>query len=89
MTDKGPSDYTEDAKDQIARLRAQVESLMRDRVEPALAGAADRADRAFGAVREQADSLSSRVRDQPLTSLLVAAGVGAIIGLVFFRRRTH
>ncbi len=86
MTDAGPSSYGEDAKEQIARLRAQVEALMRDRVEPVLAGAAERADQALGAVRQQADSLSSRVREQPLTSLAVAAAVGAVLGLLLFRR---
>ncbi len=86
MTDTGPSGYNEEAKEQIAKLRAQVEALMRDRVEPALADAADRADQALGAVRHQADSLSARVRDQPLTSLLVAAAVGAVVGLIVFRR---
>ena len=86
MTDSEPSAHSEDTKEQIARLRAQVEALMRDRVEPALASAADRADQALGAVRQQADSLSSRVREQPLTSLLAAAAVGAVVALVLFRR---
>ncbi len=69
---------------QIARLRAQVEELMKDRVTPAVAGLADRAEAAMtGArdvVRDQAETVSSRVRDQPLVAILVAAGVGWIIG---------
>ena len=35
--------HTGDASAQIARLREQVETLMRDRVTPAVAAAADRA----------------------------------------------
>jgi hypothetical protein len=54
----------EDTHAQIARLRAQVESLMKDRVTPALADAAGRAESAVysaaDVVREQADAVSGR-----------------------------
>ncbi len=80
------SDKTDDAKDQIARLREQVEMLMRDRVTPALADAAGRAENAARAatdmVQEQAEVISERVREQPLVALLVAAGVGYAIGRI-------
>ena len=72
------------ADDQIAKLRAQVEALMNDRVTPMVADAAGRAESAVhtaaGAVRHQADAISSQVRDQPLLSVLLAAGVGVVIG---------
>ena len=74
----------EDATAQIARLREQVEMLMKDRVTPALADAAGRAENAVygaaGAVRDQANSLSGRVREQPMIAVLVAAAVGYVIG---------
>jgi ElaB/YqjD/DUF883 family membrane-anchored ribosome-binding protein len=77
-------DMTEDATTQIARLREQVEALMKDRVTPAVADAAGRAESAVytaaGAVRDQADAVSGRVREQPLLAVLIAAAVGYVLG---------
>ncbi|HUB13639.1 MAG TPA: hypothetical protein VMB34_16950 [Acetobacteraceae bacterium] len=74
----------EDANAQIARLREQVEMLMKDRITPAVAEAAGRAESAVygaaGAVRDQAEAISGRVRDQPLVAILIAAGIGFILG---------
>jgi ElaB/YqjD/DUF883 family membrane-anchored ribosome-binding protein len=73
-----------DTTAQIARLRAQVESLMKERVTPMVADVAGRAEHAIHdateAVRGQAAAMSSRVREQPLTALLIAAGVGFLLG---------
>jgi ElaB/YqjD/DUF883 family membrane-anchored ribosome-binding protein len=75
---------SEDAHTQIARLREQVEALMKDRITPAVADAAGRAESAvYGAadtVREQMENVSGRVREQPLMAILVAAAVGYILG---------
>jgi ElaB/YqjD/DUF883 family membrane-anchored ribosome-binding protein len=74
----------EDTTAQIARLREQVETLMKDRVTPAVADAAGRAEAAvYGAadaVREQAETVSSKVREQPLLAVLIAAGIGYVLG---------
>jgi len=76
----------EDATSQIARLREQVEALMKDRVTPAVAEAAGRAESAVygaaGKVRDQAEVVSGRVREQPLLSILIAAAVGYVLGRV-------
>ena len=75
---------SEDAHAQIARLREQVEALMKDRITPAVADAAGRAVSAvYGAadsVREQMENVSGRVREQPLLAILIAAGVVYILG---------
>jgi ElaB/YqjD/DUF883 family membrane-anchored ribosome-binding protein len=80
------SSRVEDAPTQIARLREQVESLMKDRITPAVAEAAGRAESAVygaaGTVREQMENVSGRVRDQPLIAILIAAGVGYVLGRV-------
>ncbi len=76
----------DDAQAQIARLREQVEALMKDRITPAVADFAGRAESAVhtasGAVRDQAQAGSGRVKDQPLMAIVIAAAVGWIIGRV-------
>jgi ElaB/YqjD/DUF883 family membrane-anchored ribosome-binding protein len=75
---------SEDAHVQIARLREQVETLMKDRVTPAVADAAGRAESAVygaaGAVRDQAEMVSGKVREQPLLAVLLAAAIGYVLG---------
>jgi ElaB/YqjD/DUF883 family membrane-anchored ribosome-binding protein len=74
----------EDAQAQIVRLREQVESLMKDRVTPAVAEFAGRAENAVhsasGVVRDQAQVVSGRVKEQPLTAILIAMAVGWVVG---------
>nr|WP_294527436.1 hypothetical protein [uncultured Rhodopila sp.] len=76
----------DDAQAQIARLRDQVEALMKDRVSPAVSDFAGRAETAMhsasGVVRDQAQAVSGQVKEQPLIALLIAATVGWIIGRV-------
>jgi ElaB/YqjD/DUF883 family membrane-anchored ribosome-binding protein len=76
----------DDAQAQIARLREQVEALMKDRITPAVADFAGRAESAVhtasGAVRDQAQAVSGRVKDQPLMAIVIAAALGWIIGRV-------
>ena len=74
----------DDITTQVAHLREQVETLMRDRVTPAVADLAGRAESAMTgattAVKDRAESFSGVVRDQPLIAVAVAAGVGWVIG---------
>ncbi len=76
----------DDAQTQIARLREQVESMMKDRVTPAVADFAGRAESAVhsatGAVRDQAQAVSGRVKDQPLIAIMIAAALGWVVGRV-------
>ena len=74
----------QDTHVQIARLREQVETLMKDRVTPALADAAGRAESAIydaaDVVRDQADAMSGKVREQPLMAIADRAGIGYVLG---------
>jgi ElaB/YqjD/DUF883 family membrane-anchored ribosome-binding protein len=74
----------DDAKEELAKLRAQVERLMQERVTPALAGAADQvqdyASRARETIEDQADAISDTVRERPLTAVAIAAAAGYLIG---------
>jgi ElaB/YqjD/DUF883 family membrane-anchored ribosome-binding protein len=55
-------------------------------VTPAVTEAAGRAEAAMygaaGKVRDQAEVVSGRVREQPLLAILIAAGVGYVLGRV-------
>lgn len=74
----------DDAQAQIESLRTQVDALMKDRVTPAIADFAGRAETAVnsatGAVRQQADAVSGRVKQRPLIAIAVAAALGWLIG---------
>ncbi len=76
----------DDAQAQIVRLREQVEALMKDRVTPAVAEYAGRAEDAYhsasGVMRDQAKMVSGRVKDQPLVAIMIAAAAGWLIGRV-------
>jgi ElaB/YqjD/DUF883 family membrane-anchored ribosome-binding protein len=81
---KNVSEQAEDAMSQIARLRDQVETLMRDKVAPAMGDAADRVEEAAhdaaDAMRGRASALSGLVRSQPLAAICIAAVVGFLLG---------
>jgi len=76
-----------DARDQIAQLRQQVEMLMNERITPAVASAAGRAQdyarTAGDMAREQGEAVSSRVREQPLIAIAIAGAVGFLLGRIF------
>lgn len=75
---------SDDAREELAKLRAQVERLMQERVTPALAGAADTvqdyASRARHTIEDQADAISETVRERPLIAVAVAAVAGYLLG---------
>ncbi len=77
---------TQDAKEQIAQLRDQVQSLMSERVTPALANAAGQAEQyarqAKDMYDDQSEMLSERVRESPIIAILIAAGVGYLLGRI-------
>lgn len=80
------NDAADDAKEQIQQLKAQVQSLMNDRVTPALANAADTAQtyarQAQDMYEDQTEMLSDRVRESPLIAVLLATGVGYLLGRI-------
>jgi len=57
---------------------------MKDRVTPAVTEMAGRAENAVnhaaGMVRDQTQMLTGHVRDQPLIAILMAAGIGYLLG---------
>src|SRR5262252_1671359 len=86
LDEPGIDEPRDDPKEEIARLRTQVEQLMRDRVTPAVADAAGRAEEAAYQARDYAqakvEKVARSVRERPLTALAIAAGVGYLLGRV-------
>ena len=80
------NDAAQDAKEQIAQLRDQVQTLMSERVTPALANAAGQAEdyarQAKDMATDQAEMLSDRVRESPIVAILIAAGAGYLLGRI-------
>ncbi len=75
-----------DAREEIRKLRDQVDSLMRERVTPMLSDAAGRAQvaarHAGELAHDQAEALSSRVREMPLAAILIAGACGYLLGRI-------
>jgi ElaB/YqjD/DUF883 family membrane-anchored ribosome-binding protein len=67
---------TDDPQSEVEQLRAEVERLSREPATPRLDAAANIADR-YG---EKLDRYLDAIRQRPLTSVGVAAGVGFLIG---------
>ena len=80
------NDKLDDAQAQIARLREQVEALMKGGGPPAVADFRGRAESAVhsasGVMRDQAQVVSGRVKEAPLIAIMIAAAAGWIIGRV-------
>jgi ElaB/YqjD/DUF883 family membrane-anchored ribosome-binding protein len=75
---------SEDAQAELARLRAQVERLMEERVTPALGSAAETVEdysrRAREHIEENTAALSETVRERPLLAVAAAAIGGFLLG---------
>jgi ElaB/YqjD/DUF883 family membrane-anchored ribosome-binding protein len=72
-----------DTQRQINQLREQVETLMRERVTPAVTDVAGRADTAIRRGCEQVEAVSGQVQERPLLAILVAGGIGYLLGRLF------
>ena len=72
-----------DIQAQIAQLREQVDALMKEN-EPQAAGGATCTESticgAIRATRRRTEGLSSSIRQQPLLALLIAGGIGILLG---------
>jgi ElaB/YqjD/DUF883 family membrane-anchored ribosome-binding protein len=75
-----------DTQDQIQNLRFQVEQLLNQRVTPAIADAADKAETAVHSARNlttaQVENVSAQVRDQPIIAIGIATVVGYLVGRI-------
>ncbi len=67
----------DDMREELARLRAEIAALARDRVVPAVEDAAETA----GVIaRGQVDGFVAAVRARPLLSVAIAGAIGLVLG---------
>lgn len=73
--------------DQITQLRRQVEKLISERAAPYIAEVAGKAEdvarRGYDSARENVDAVSNRVKDQPLTAVVIAGVAGFLLARLF------
>lgn len=78
------SETSQTAQEQIDSLKAQLEQLLNGRINPALLGAAEKADHAVANAREighaQVERVESRVRAKPMPAMIISAIVGFVVG---------
>ncbi len=73
----------DEASPELAHLREKLETLMNERVTPALGAVADHAQsvvrNASTEFRQQATRLSETVQQQPFTAIAIAAAAGFVL----------
>ncbi len=74
------------AEAEIAELRRKVETLMNDRVAPAVTDFAGRAEDAaqyaVSAARRESERFGHAVREQPFASIAIAAAAGFLLAMI-------
>lgn len=87
------ADVAANASDELAKLRAQVETLLNEKVTPALARAADTAETyardARAAVQGQADNAAAAIQERPLTIVAVVAAFSFLFGRLTGATHVH
>ncbi len=85
VSDKA-KDVAQDTQEQLQSLRAVVEQLLNERVTPALADAAGKAETAVSSARDltstQVANVSEKVRGKPLIAIAISTAVGYLLGRI-------
>ena len=85
VSDKA-EDLAQDTREQLQSLRTMVEQLLNERVTPAIAGAADKAETVVTNARDMTNSqvanVSDKVRHQPLVAIAISTVVGYLLGRI-------
>jgi ElaB/YqjD/DUF883 family membrane-anchored ribosome-binding protein len=72
--------------EQVADIRERLKTLMNERVTPAIVETGGQADgfvrAAAGRMKDQSEVISEQLRERPLASVLIAVGIGYLLGRV-------
>ena len=87
--DNAANAYADDARAEIAALRAKVDALMESRVTPALNAMAQEAGTlahdASEGIKAQAGRLTDGIKEQPVMALGIAAALGFMLATLVRR----
>jgi len=81
-TNKTPRTVVQD----LQELGGMAREMAQEKVEQVRSGAADYANEGREKVRQVERSIEQYIREQPLKSMLIAAGVGLVLGRFWMRR---
>ncbi len=85
VSDKA-KDVAQDTQEQLQSLRVMVEQLLNERVTPALADVAGKAETAVSSARDltntQVANVSEKVRGKPLIAIAISTAVGYLLGRI-------
>ncbi len=70
----------------LQELGSMAREMAQEKVEQVRAGAADLVRDGREKVRQAEHSIEQYIREKPLTSMLIAAGVGLVLGRFWMRR---
>jgi len=79
-------DQAGEVADDLMELGRLARSVLSERANDLKQGAVDKASAARHKVDDGAEALAERVRERPLRGLAIAAGVGALLGILWSRR---
>ena len=74
-------------KDELSGMADTARKEVRRELERVREKAGEMMDRGRESVERVRESVSDRVRERPLTSVLVAGGIGLLLGMLVARRR--
>jgi len=82
VTSKRPRTVVQDFKE----LGGMAREMAQEKVDQVQAGAADCAKEGSEKIRQAEHSIEQYIREQPVKSMLIAAGVGLVLGRFWMRR---
>ena len=80
------SEHASKLTDDVRKAGSAVRQMATDRAEQVRDTANDYLEQGQERMREASEGLQERVRNEPTKSLLIAAGIGFLLGIVWVRR---
>lgn len=87
--DHATESAADDAKSFVGRASDAMSSGFNDAADYVVSGVktmTDRSDDAASWAGDQLEMIRTRVEEEPIKALAIAAGIGAVLGLLFLRR---
>lgn len=73
-------------REDLADIQSAAKDLAQEQIEHLRGAASEYLDQGREKARELSETLEHRIREQPVRSVMMAAGAGVVLGLLFARR---